>query len=249
MKTILIILFFSVAYASTDETEYLFNKGNELYQAGKYSEAIEQYESALAAGYESSQLYYNLGNAYFKTRQIGKCILNYERAKKLHPRDKDVDFNLSMANLYVVDKIKIPEPNIIFKAISNFKNYYDINTVGWIVVTLYVITMLSIIIRVLIRKKIIQDISKMVFYPVLTVFIIALFTFFVKLYDVAKTTEAVIMTDKVAVLSSPAQDATELFALHEGVKVQIEDTSGDWFKISLADGKVGWITKTLVEKI
>ena len=31
------------------------------------------------------------------------------------------------------------------------------------------------------------------------------------------------------------------FTLHEGTKVQISAQDGNWFRITLADGKDGWI--------
>ena len=38
----------------------------------------------------SGRLFYNLGNAYFKAGELGRTVLNYNRAQKLMPYDKDV---------------------------------------------------------------------------------------------------------------------------------------------------------------
>ena len=40
-----------------------FNRGNELYRAGKYQEAAKEYESIIKQGMVSAELYFNLGNA------------------------------------------------------------------------------------------------------------------------------------------------------------------------------------------
>jgi len=40
-----------------------------------------------------------------------------------------------------------------------------------------------------------------------------------------------------------------MFILHEGVKVRLQERSGDWQRLKLADGKVGWLEATAVEKI
>ena len=47
--------------------------------------------------------------------------------------------------------------------------------------------------------------------------------------------------------STPAQNGTDLFILHEGTKVNITDDSmKDWREIRVADGKEGWLpTKDL----
>ena len=34
---------------------------------------------------------------------------------------------------------------------------------------------------------------------------------------------------------------TDLFVLHEGTKVSVRSTLGDWSEIALEDGNVGWM--------
>ena len=41
-------------------------KAAEYYSQGDYEQSVEEYESILASGLESSTLYYNLGNSYFR---------------------------------------------------------------------------------------------------------------------------------------------------------------------------------------
>ena len=52
-----------------------------------------------------------------------------------------------------------------------------------------------------------------------------------------------------AVKSSPENSSVDKFLLHEGTKVTIEESVGDWYKIALADGNKGWIYNSDVEKI
>src|SRR5262245_15612276 len=92
MKRILFVLLFFLSltfFAQADSTSE-FSKANFLYRDGKYEEAIKTYESILASGVESGPIYYNLANSYFKQKQIGKAVLNYERAHRLIPRDHDL---------------------------------------------------------------------------------------------------------------------------------------------------------------
>ena len=53
--------------------------------------------------------------------------------------------------------------------------------------------------------------------------------------------EAIIMKPTITVKSSPSSTGVDLFVLHEGTKVTILDKDGDWDKIKIADGSVGWL--------
>lgn len=249
MKILLLILFFVLPQAAINEALFLFEKGNEFYEDGKFDQAIEQYEKALSKGYGSGQLYYNMGNVYFKRGEIGKSILYYERARKLLPRDKDVEFNLNIANLYVVDKIAVPEQFILFKVLRDFKNYFSISILSWATLILYLIVMLFFSLRILVRKHAVRRLASIVLVPGLIVLIVFASTFALRLHEQASVVEGVVMNKKIQVLSSPSKDATGLFSLHEGVKVRIDDSSGEWFKIVLADGKIGWVDKSVIEII
>jgi SH3-like domain-containing protein len=53
--------------------------------------------------------------------------------------------------------------------------------------------------------------------------------------------EAVIFSPSVNGKSSPDASGTDLFVLHEGTKVSIEDKVGEWYEVKLSDGNKGWI--------
>jgi hypothetical protein len=54
---------------------------------------------------------------------------------------------------------------------------------------------------------------------------------------------AIVFSPTVTVKSSPDNSGTDLFVLHEGTKVFIRNTVGDWNEIVLEDGNVGWINE------
>ena len=60
----------------------------------------------------------------------------------------------------------------------------------------------------------------------------------------------VILVEAVAVRSAPAQDDDlTLFEIHEGTRVRLDQTTGDWAEVVLDDGKVGWVPLTAMEII
>ena len=57
------------------------------------------------------------------------------------------------------------------------------------------------------------------------------------------------MNPSVTIRSSPDENGTELFVIHEGTKVWVTDEVGEWLKIKIADGNNGWLKKVDIEAI
>ena len=77
------ILLATGLHATAQTPEQLWESANTAYINENYQEAVKDYESIRAQGYESDQLYLNLGNAYFKRGMTGKAIVNYNRALRM----------------------------------------------------------------------------------------------------------------------------------------------------------------------
>lgn len=232
--------------AKADELDAWFLKGNEFYQNGDYENARKMYSKILDSGFESWEVYYNIGNTYYKEKQIGRAILFYERAKRLDPQNEDVQFNLELANLGIVDRIREMPQFVLTKWIAWLA---DLPGLSLLMIFSYIVLIVSLIARKLFPS---MKLSRMVFVTMVgltCLFVITTGLFVFKVVYNETKTEAIVLTDKVDVRSAPDMVSTEVFTLHEGVKVQIEDHSADWVKIKLSDGKVGWLKKNVVEKI
>ena len=58
------------------------------------------------------------------------------------------------------------------------------------------------------------------------------------------------MTSSAVVKSTPSSSGTDLFILHEGTRVEIEDdTMSEWVEIRMSDGKEGWLQRAEIEII
>jgi SH3-like domain-containing protein len=61
---------------------------------------------------------------------------------------------------------------------------------------------------------------------------------------------AIIMGSAVNIKSTPAQNGTDLFILHEGTRVDIiDDQMQQWKQVRVADGKEGWVEAKQIEAI
>ena len=231
------------------DNQSIIAKANDAYSVGNFEEAIGLYEQVLKNDYEAPQLYYNLGNSYFKTNNLPAAILNYERATRLATDDEDIAFNLKLANLKTLDKTESIPP-LFFKAWWNsFARLFPGDQWAIISIVSFWICILSFCAYITTNKV---NYKKMFFWFSTLLLLLAIFSFTYAYqgYKVASSNdEAIVFSASVTVKSSPDENGTDLFVLHEGTKVVILDGIGEWNKIKLSDGSVGWLRSEAVEII
>ena len=64
-------------------------KGNELFDEGKYEEAIRAYDKSLEIDPRDTAVYYNKGNSLYALRQFDDAIKWYDKALELDPKYVD----------------------------------------------------------------------------------------------------------------------------------------------------------------
>ena len=109
MKKIILLLnivwlFSASILFSQVNIENIFTEANELYNEGKYSEAITYYNKIIKSEFHSAELYYNLANTYYKLDSIPSSVYYYEKALKLNPNDKDIIDNLKFKKCNLIKK-------------------------------------------------------------------------------------------------------------------------------------------------
>jgi tetratricopeptide (TPR) repeat protein len=247
--SLLIFVSFGIFAQTASSPELLMQTANNAYNEGLYDSAINVYHQVEKDNIESAGLFYNLGNAYFKNGDIPSAILYYEKAKKLDPNNEDIQYNLSVANSMIVDKIeKVPE--LFFE---NWWNYFynRFNADTWTLLSLasWFVLILLVGIFILTKKR---GLRKLAFYLGLLFLFTSVATFGLasqKYYFGKEHKEAIIFTPTVTVKSSPTTNAVDLFVVHEGTKIEILDQVQDWTKIRIADGSVGWLPISTIREI
>jgi len=219
------------------------------YAQKQYDKAIELYEDVLKNFGESAEIYYNLGNAYYKANKIAPAILNYERALLINPGDRDLRFNLQIANLRTIDKIEPVGEFFLTEWFRTVQNFWSVDmwaTLGIIGFVLFIGCLTLYFFSKWMRLK------KIGFYAgivLLTIVIVANIFAWKQRQALINRNGAIIFAPTVTIKSSPDASGTDLFVLHEGTKVSIKSMLGEWYEIELADGNVGWIRQKELEKI
>ena len=233
------LLFSSIVFSQTSNE--LFSKGNNLYQNGKYSEAIKQYSSIEKQGLISDDLFFNLGNCYYKLNKVAPSIYYYEKALKINPINDDASFNLAYAKRMTIDVIEELPQTFLQRFSSTVIQKLPFET--WAIIAVLASFLASIL---FLLYHFSYSSKKKLFYfntSIFAVFVLLISTFFAfNNYDtVQKNRTAIVFVDKVEIKNAPSTSSEVVFELHEGTKVLILDELDSWKKIKIADGKIGWI--------
>lgn len=219
------------------------------YVQENYQQAAQQYEELLKKGV-SADLYYNLGNCYYRMDQMTQAVLNYERALLLSPGDKDIRFNLQMARSKTIDKIP-PESEMFF--VTWYRSLVNLQSVdAWARMALIALVVAIALALVYLFSDRIW-LRKVGFFgaaALLLVFLASNLFAWQQKRALDHRTGAVIIRSAVNVKSTPSQNGTDLFILHEGTRVTVTDaTMRGWREVRVADGKQGWVETSEIEMI
>lgn len=238
---IYLVLVFFPLISTADEKQLLLDSANNAYLRNDFEAAAGYYEKIAGGEYESAKVYYNLGNTYYKLNKVALAILNYEKALKIAPNDEDIKFNLGLANQRIVDKIN-PVPQIFITGWKeDFINSYSEKEWSIICIGLFTTSLLLFAVYLSARKVSLKQLG---FWLAVLFFASSLFTFFVAKSQYNLLTgnkEAIVVSSSVDVTSSPSEEGTRIFILHEGTKASVIQTNADWAEIKIANGNRGWI--------
>lgn len=255
MKAFLYLLFLTSALLMLTESVFASNptdqmaKANELAAGGKYQEAIAAYEALIGGGQESCVLYYNLGTAYFKSGNLSKAIVNYERARRISPKDEAILHNLKIVN----KEVKFPVNNLptlfYVRWWKNIVNTFSPTTWGILCLLCLWGAFATFGLFVYRKEAIVQKRS---FYGAISLALLAilLFLFTYSRYQYYyNTPQAIVKVEETPLQLAPSDDSEMATSLTEGVKVSVKDQLDNWVKVSLSDGREGWIALEDVERI
>jgi tetratricopeptide (TPR) repeat protein len=248
--SLLLFIFSIVSIAKSQVTgNNKFEQGVKFYSSGSYKEAIDIWTELYNNGYRSANLDYNIANAYFKIQNIPKAILFYERASLLDPANEDINYNLQIARTLIVDRFQeIPELffvrwyNLISLLISS-------NIWAIISISAFVFCLIFLSLYIYSSKYLYKVIGFWLAVFLLVITISSLLFSFRNSNLVNNSHSGIIFSPAVSGKSSPDPSGTDLFVLHEGTKVIVEDAVGEWYEIRLSDGNKGWIPSNSLDII
>lgn len=229
---IIVVLFWNLSVEAQD-----LASANIAYDNGNYETAIILYESALAVGEISGEIYYNLGNAYYLNGEIGKAMQNYLQAESYLPRNGAIASQLAVVRAERVDGNLIEvDPIIIANNIT--ADYLTFSETAILTFVIWIIFFLILAIGMK-RKG---------WAIVIAIFGITMFLAIgllgIRVYVDTQQPVAVVLSDTVEAMSGPGESYLPLFSLYEGIELRVLEERDGWLRFALADGRQGWMDKT-----
>lgn len=225
----------------------LFVNANTQYSEGNYAEAISIYQQQILEQ-PSAEVYYNLGNAYFKQGELSQAILAYERALRIKPSYKDAQHNLQFAQSRIVDNIEDTQSFFLSQWLTAIRNALSLQLWMVISISMFVLMLLGVF---LFAFSHIVWLRKTSFYTGLVALVISVVACAnagsLHKRDTLRA-EAIITQGVVNAKSSPDRSGTDLFTIHEGTKVFITETIGEWACIHVGNN-IGWMQLSHLERI
>lgn len=224
-----------------------FDKANQLYEEGKYAEALNQYLEIEKAG-SHWKVFYNIGNCYYKLNQPVRAKIYYLKARRLEPFEPSIQKNIEIVNKLLKDKVPSPKPDFISRLLMRIESILSLNILS--ISLLLLVVIFNGFVFMLIKK----GKNRFILYGVsFSLILVLLFTGY-HIHRVNKYNRrniAVIIKKDAQLRSGPGENNTVLFKVNPGLEVKIIDQGGNkkWLQVSASSEIAGWIEAESLEQI
>jgi tetratricopeptide (TPR) repeat protein len=223
------------------QADSLVIAGNKHYLDRDYEKAIDCYTRVIDMGYSASSLYFNLGNAWFKQSNFPKAILYYEKARLLDPVDDDIRQNLAIANSRIVDKIEnIPE-FFVKRWISSISVFLSPDQWAFVSLLIFVFALAAFFLYMFTNGYGLKKLGFTAGVILVALSLTGILFMNQRKQLIRHSHGAIVIAPVVNVKSSPDEQGTSVFVLHEGTRVVLMDSVLQWKEVKIPDGNKGWI--------
>jgi tetratricopeptide (TPR) repeat protein len=236
MKTLIALLLFAVFVPLAHS-----QSAAEEYRAERFREAAELYDRQIESGERNAPLFYNAGNAWYRAGDLGRAILNYERALALEPAHPEARANLQLAR----DKASALEltRTRADKWIGRIQpSHYTLAAAVAFWVAAFAFAALWLGRR---RSRPLVALAA----AALLIFAAALAALYRLETGTRGAARAIVTGEKIEARLATADNAGSVLALPPGSEIAILSTRGEWSYAALPNNLRGWIPAASAERV
>lgn len=224
------------AYAQ--EPKEVLQQARAAYDRGDFATAVTQYQSLIAQGLDSAEIFYNLGNAEFKVGHLGLAIASYRRALKRAPQDEDVRYNLNYARTFIRQPVEKVSP--LSRLAGNIITLFSGQTLAMTAMIVFWIAAILAGVVLVTRGRIVSLRWLLAFMGVLFICLAAWAS--LRIVMDRNYQWGVIVANHSEARNGPNQEFQVGFIIPEGREVRVLGHEGDWVAVGLpSEGFKGWI--------
>lgn len=239
----------STLFAKQIPSQNEIAKVNQLVENKNFSAAINIYRDWVAMGFESKWIFYNLGLLHENVGDFGYAMYYLKKAKKVAPDDILINNRIVFLQEKIKDKFMIPiENNRFIDVFLKPWDYWSLKEVGiFLIISFWIISFCFI----LFEKFPLFGIFK--FYKPVFFIQVGLICFLLiqgmRIINFNNKREAIILGDIVEIHEGADKLSPKIQTVHAGLPVLFEDKIGNWIKVRLYNGQVGWLNKNQLSAI
>jgi tetratricopeptide (TPR) repeat protein len=239
----------STLFANRVPSQNDIAKVNQLVENKNFSEAIDFYHQWIALGFKSKWIFYNLGLLYEKIGNVGNAMYYLKKAEKVAPDDALINKRIIFLQEKIKDKFMIPiENNRFIDVFLKPWNYWSLKEAGiFLIISFWMFTFYFLFFKVF------NSSNSFTFYkPVLFIqvgLILFLLIQGIRIIEFSNKSEAIILGDIVEIHEGADRLSPKIQTVHAGLPVLFEDKIGNWIKVRLYNGQVGWLKKNQLSAI
>ncbi|WP_020571448.1 hypothetical protein [Neolewinella persica] len=209
-------------------------------------------DSLIKTGKVSPDLYQALGNAHFQRADFGRAILSYERGLRLKPGHDRLTNNLKYVRAEAGITRQVLPDFFLARWWRAIGATLGAGTLFWLAMVFWCFAVAGAVIWFL-RRKEMDEKKRFALLPGAAISLVLAILFF----SIGNSRNAFLDNDREAILVAktadlrvaPGADATLEKSLSTGLKLRVLDEFDGFVKVSLEDGKQGWLPMGSLERI
>lgn len=230
-------------FAQSSDSERVAQQAAAMFAAGDYAAAVALYEQLLDAGVESVAVYVNLGSAYYLQGEPGLALVSLLRARQIAPRMAEISTLISQIRGERID-FQVGEASLVDAAAESVASVLTLNELLWLGFTVWVMWALVALLFVL--RPGMRGRLRAGFATITLLVCLLLGAILIREYVAEQRPQAVVVQDVIQVMSGPGDEYLPLYRLFQAAEIRIVDSSGQWVRIVLPDGRQGWVESASV---
>ena len=226
----------------------LLAEGNQAYTEGALDTALVRYRQALAAGADDATVHYNLGNAYARHGQLGRAIASYLRARRLTPRDADIQTNLQWVRSHTRD-LELAGGGLPPVVAQLDAAAHRLSLDEWAAATVALAWLTAGLMAWWWRRGWLGAWWRRLLLATGAALLLVAVVLATRWYEERVRDTAVVVVEEAEVRSGPATTFPVVFRIHDGLTLVIRGERDGWARIGLGGDWVGWVPTGALERV